>query len=199
MDYNLLYKLIGHASIGIDKTLTRYAVDAYNEFTKNISNRLASLYIDLLLQACDAAGSDVYFISSVLNLGSLTDILITMDNFGCHVGGMKWDLIYTYSDKDINLSHATRKSCMFNRATIKTRNYLVKVVSDTLYEVTHVQHLDQSANATLSFVFQNKCMDTSASQRLFDTYGFHILTSRIKDTPSSSAYTYQFTWKYNKS
>jgi len=189
MDSNILYKILGHQSVCVDKTLTKYAIAEYMHFAKDVSRRIASLYVELLFHSYSVT-SDEFCIYSVLSLSSYHKLAISIDNFGCQVGSIRWGV--TYTERKLGSSHTTKKSGTSGHVTAKAREYLTDVVCDSLYEQMQHSRLDKGATASLQFSFKDTCMDATASQQLFHAYNFDMISTTIKETPSLSVYMYTF-------
>lgn len=184
---------MGHNAAGIDKTLTNIAVRDYRLFIRDICDRLASMYIELMYEGY-SSNDDNYYAHSALDLGSLHQIVISSDNFGRRVGlESRWDLTYVNTNKSTGITQHTRQSCRFRVFSAETRDYLVKVVHATLHEMMRNTQLRQSDMATLQFILRDRCMDAGATKKAFDSYKFDIISKEIKETPSSSSYIYKFT------
>lgn len=192
MDNNLLYKILGYGSaVGVNKELTKFAVCDYEAFIRDVSYRLSSMLIDILFQGYNVDFKQCY-IYCVLNLDSLDDIDISFDNYGVEVNRLRWELCYTNTDKNIDMSHRTRKSCMFNGLTDEKRDYLAKIVRDTLYELMRNTRVSRTAIARIQFAFEKTSIDASMIKKIIQSYKFNIESEEIKEKPGSSHYMYCF-------
>jgi hypothetical protein len=200
MDHHVLYKILGETAVGVNKALSHYAISEYTTMTRDVSNRIATVYVDTLLQSYSMAIDD-FEAYSVLQIHTPEGypeghspqhqkIVISFIHHGPHIGSANCRIQYSNLDTYSNVSCVTMKEFALQDYTHKTKAFLVRTLSNILCDMFQHSRLATDATVNMNFIFKNRCLDELRSQETFGKYAFQLTKTTTKETSYESNYSY---------
>lgn len=194
-DNHVLYKILGHHAIGINKTLSTYAIDDYMSMLDEFITRLSTTYVDIIFQPC--AFREEYTMTTVLKVSAKYTLSVSYHNYGEHMSGARLEIEYMQPDKYItHMSCKTKKTFTFAVFTRDIHGSIVRTMKDALRDalrdIFKCSMLDKTIHMEMMAIISDICLDATEVEHIMRSRSFHITESTIKETPSSSSYHFKF-------
>jgi hypothetical protein len=189
MDAHLLYKLLGYNSVGVDKTLTQFAVNDYISFANDLSTKLAKACIALLLQSYNV--NESYSIYSTIKINNVL-VNVSLLNHGNMCMSSNFKLSYKLLDKYMNFSCTTTKEYIFATYTTQIKDYFINILKDMIMEIFNKKLFNHDTELCMWFICEDVCMKEELSKDILMEYQFSLEELNVKETPSKSLYNFKF-------
>jgi len=193
-DSHILYKILGYQAVGINKTLSTYAIDDYTRTIDDFSERLASTYVAILFQPY--TNKHDYYIHTALKIGTKHFLCISFTNYGTDTTGAKCEVAYMKPEKYSHpITSRVRKDFTFATYTPDVHTCILKCVREAFRDVFSCSAPDIASTIELSSMSHDVCFDTKRVENIIQSHAFPVKEVKIKDEPSLSSYQ-TCSWKF---